>query len=182
MELLVKKGLGKVSKVITQRDVMLWACVLLPLLSRTGKSLPPLSHSQGFLKILKMCKYFQLLSSLGCSVNMSRKNYFQGLNLLICWLLKRVDSSFKKHTTIAQHVSLVYDISNTDCWAQNGCTLGCVFMTLKGLFLRNRMRSWVTNCCMSIFSFLFLLVGPVVHLWFGSPLSCWKCREYSHAT
>ena len=83
MELLVKKGLGKVSEAISQRDVMLWACVLLPLLtlSRTGESFSPSSHSQGFQKMLKMCKYFQLLSSLGCSINMSWKKYFWGLNL-----------------------------------------------------------------------------------------------------
>ena len=73
---------------------------------------------------------------------------------------------------IAQHASLVYGINNTDCWAQNGCTLSCVFMPLKGLFFNKQDEKLGDKLLCVYFSFLFLSIGPVVHLWFGSPLSC----------
>ena len=36
----------------------------------------------------------------------------------------------------ATHAGLVYDVTDTDCWAQNGSTRGCVFATFKRRFLK----------------------------------------------
>ena len=43
--------------------------------------------------------------------------------------------------TSAAHASLLYDVTDTDCWAQNGSAHSRVFMTLKHRFLPNRTKN-----------------------------------------
>ena len=42
--------------------------------------------------------------------------------------------------TFASHASLVRDVTEPDCWAQNGSTHDCVFVTPKHVSLTNKTR------------------------------------------
>ena len=62
---------------------------------------------------------------------------------------------------LAMHAGLVYDITDTDCWAQNGSTHAHVLVTFKLQFVRNGMRHWVQKM-VSIFYFLAIDLGFVL--------------------
>ena len=47
----------------------------------------------------------------------------------------------------AMHAGHVCGVTNTDCLVQNGSVHGCVIVTFKCLFLTNRMRNGIKNCC-----------------------------------
>lgn len=75
----------------------------------------------------------------------------------------------------AMHAGLVYDIPDTDCWAQNGSAHAHVLATFKLPFVRNRTRHWVQKM-VSIFYFLAIDLGSVLSclhycLCFSLPLS-----------
>ena len=43
--------------------------------------------------------------------------------------------------TSAAHASLLYDVTDTDCWAQNGSAHSRVFMTLTHRILLNKTKN-----------------------------------------
>ena len=59
------------------------------------------------------------------------------------------------------HTGLVYDITDTDCWAQNGSTHTHVLVTFKLQFVRNGTRHWVQKM-VSSFYFLAFDLGFVL--------------------
>ena len=61
-------------------------------------------------------------------------------------------------------LAFVHDVTDTDCWAQNGSTHGRVFTTLKRRFLTNRRRNCIKTCGVYI---LFLSIRPVMLPRFG---------------
>ena len=80
--------------------------------------------------------------------------------------------------TFATHVSPVYNITDTDCWAKNGSTHSHVLF--KHWFRTNRAKQLVKNnnsCCIYIF-FPILLIQPLIQIpynyfkWTFSPLAC----------
>ena len=87
-----------------------------------------------------------------------------------CWFAlskwRAENGRFMMYLTHAKHVTIVYDIVYTYCWAQNGSTQGHGFVTFKHWFLTNRMRNWVKTFCESV----FYLTLPRMLLWLSSPL------------
>ena len=78
--------------------------------------------------------------------------------------------------TFASHVSLICDITDTDCWAQNDSSHGHVFTTFKHWFLATRMRNREIKlktavCFIVYFYYSFLSIGHVILLQFSFPLN-----------
>ena len=55
-------------------------------------------------------------------------------------------------------LQIVHDFEVMDCWAQNGSTFGCIFMTFKGQFLREGQKSSENLLC--LFSISLWSIGP----------------------
>ena len=49
--------------------------------------------------------------------------------------------------TFTTHAGHVYDVTDTDCWGQNGLTQCRAFTTFKRRLLTNGTRSRMKNCC-----------------------------------
>ena len=73
--------------------------------------------------------------------------------------------------SFASHSSPVHDVTNIDCWAQNGSTHGRVFETYKRGFLTNRTRNVVKNGCVSFLFKSIPIDKDVMLLLFSSPLN-----------
>ena len=76
--------------------------------------------------------------------------------------------------TSSAHAGLVYDVTDTDCWVQNGRTHGHVFITFKHLFLTNRNGNWVKTITCLVFIPL-VSTEPAMPPRIRCPLSggCW---------
>ena len=77
--------------------------------------------------------------------------------------------------TFATHSSPVYDVTDTDSWAQNGSAQGRVFAIFKPRFSTNKQRQNSSEKLKfsprTLQFFPFLSVGPVMSFWFSSALS-----------
>ena len=64
-----------------------------------------------------------------------------------------VDTSVLLHTSV---ISLVYNVTDTNCWAHNGCTHCGVFRTFKHkiFFKQTGQKNGVRDCCIVFMSFL----------------------------
>ena len=87
--------------------------------------------------------------------------------------------------TFATRSGLVYDVTDTDCWTQNGSTHDRVAATAKRRFLTNRIRISCEE--LQHWNYIYIYIssypppppqkkkkksmGPVVLLWFSPPLS-----------
>ena len=73
--------------------------------------------------------------------------------------------------TFATHAGLVHDITDTDCWAQNGSTHGHVFITLNFIFNlffyeQDQKSNEKLHCLFSFFFFFscFVII-PFLSIW-----------------
>ena len=89
---------------------------------------------------MKMCQYFHLLASVVYSVNISTKEifsfFFTSDLSSSCWFFSFLMKTRKRlacdmYTTFATHAGCVYDVTDIECWAQNGSTRSHVFVTFK---------------------------------------------------
>ena len=108
-----------------------------------------------------------------------------------CWFIfYQWRGKLMTHLILWPHMLTLFmsllELIYADCWAQNGSTQSHVFQTFKDQFLTNRMRNqakkkllWVHFLKKKLLwvHFLlyryiyFLLMGPMMLLWFGSPLT-----------
>ena len=60
--------------------------------------------------------------------------------------------------TFGTHTGFVYDVTVTDCWAQNGSTHGRVFATFRLRFSANRTRNREEHCSLLKNPFLLIVI------------------------
>ena len=127
-------------------------------------------------KLALKCRNVNIFSIAGCcSIKHLYKTYFFVWNLSssvhshVHLLLNNKELKRTLFDTFTKHASLVFDVTNTDCWAQNGSAHSHVSLTYNCGLLANGMR----NSIFFIFFILFPLVGPIMLmlLQFGSPLT-----------
>ena len=120
----------------------------------------------------KLCNYFYLHTSLSCPFNIYTKeaHFFSESELFQaqqCWFTPLTNKSKKKlgfwgtwYFCYTQSI-LVYDVTDTDCWARNGSTHGHHFKTFK--CSETELKTAVRN-----FSSPFLWTEPIKVFHFSS--------------
>ena len=144
-----------------------------------------------------MCKHFHVPVSFGYQYFHKRSTFvrwiwpLQGAATLVCSLpmKSRKRLAHNVFDAFATQASLVHDITDKDCWAQNSSICGHVFATFKHKFFTQKEEDFCppppsppTAAC--LFYFSFLGVGPLMRLCFSSPLresrwSWWYCLAAS---
>ena len=95
-----------------------------------------------------------------------------------CWFTQSLPMKSRERwfcdvfDTLATHAGLVHDIIDSNCWAQNGSTHGHVFTAFKHKFWSSHKEDKKSSgLLLFVFFLLFLLIGPIMFLWFSSPLT-----------
>ena len=128
---------------------------------------------QAGLKTYKMCKDLHLQTSVVCCINNNTKEVLFTSNLSCSLLMnsqKRLTLDVSDtYTTHFRTSSLVHDITDTNCWAQNGSTQLCFCNFQMPIFNKLLETKWKTAVC--LYCIPFLQIGPVMLLYFSSLLN-----------
>ena len=95
-----------------------------------------------------LCQYSHQMNSFSCQTEHLRTQPCR-----FTLYQRRPETIGSEFDTFAPYSGLVHDVTDTDCWAQNGSTHKHIFATFKCRVLTNRARNGVKNGYMCIFSF-----------------------------
>ena len=99
------------------------------------------------LKMLKIYAYFHLHASCTCSNNNHAKEACFASDLSSLPMRNQYRLARDVFHTFATHAGPVYDITDIDCWSQNGCTHSRSYVTSLPIRSQNRLAHDISHFC-----------------------------------